>query len=165
MLSNHEFFEMYLQNKAIIRKSFDIINNTQYPARCKEEKEDRWSDLLLRFKEREVFEGYDESRGGFEGEMLKSDNGDLHILSLRDMVGYKLTPDNKISMYKIPSGTNVSDGDNRWKHFDDLAKRGYGDGRPMFLPDTVRKIKKHMATSEIPSKYTDMIDRFDKAVN
>lgn len=66
MLSNHEFFEMYLQHKTIIRKSFDIINNTQFPARCKEEGEDRWSDLLLRFKEREVFEGYDESRGGFE---------------------------------------------------------------------------------------------------
>lgn len=65
MLSNHEFFEMYLQHKGIIRKSFNILS-TQFPARSKEEKEDRWSDLLLRFKERQVFEGYDESRGGFE---------------------------------------------------------------------------------------------------
>jgi len=66
MLSNHEFFEMYLQHKTIIRKSFDRIVYTQYPARSKEEREDRWSDLLLRFKERQVFEGYDKARGGFE---------------------------------------------------------------------------------------------------
>jgi predicted DNA-binding protein (UPF0251 family) len=66
MLSNHEFFEMYLQHKTIIRKSFERISRTQFPARSQAEKEDRWSDLLLRIKEREVFEGYEEARGGFE---------------------------------------------------------------------------------------------------
>jgi RNA polymerase sigma factor (sigma-70 family) len=65
-LSDRDFFTTYLANQALLRRCFNNISFSMFPSRSVQEKEDRWSDLLLRLKERKTFENYKPELGTYE---------------------------------------------------------------------------------------------------